>query len=134
MCVRRTYPGKTAKAKRDDALSHQNIQHATSKVYGAIVDVQNVDMASKISQSVRHACRSSRFCRTHASSYALSFGVAASISHSAFTSAFSRGHFIHAMAPTNKEVAGDYEAANCDARPDLQSCGSAQCERGAFHI
>ena len=56
---------KTAKAKRDDALSHQNIQHATSKVYGAIVDVQNVDMASKISQSVRHACRSSRFCRTH---------------------------------------------------------------------
>ena len=35
---------------------------SAGKVYGARVHVQNVDMASKISQSVRHACRRSYFC------------------------------------------------------------------------
>ena len=35
---------------------------SAGKVYGARVHVQNVDMASKISQSVRHACRRSDFC------------------------------------------------------------------------
>ena len=38
------------------------------------MDVQNVDMASKISQSVRHACRSSRFCRTHGPELVHAFG------------------------------------------------------------